>query len=454
MNTIATMAKGCVYILSKRYTGKFRKYWPEIQNSQWYSAEKLRSIQNVKLRKLIRYAYHNVPYYRNLFAKMHLTPDDINTVDDLIKLPVLDKETLRTHADSFLSEKMMRISLRKASTSGTTGTPLTLYRTLDNVVYEYATLQRQYMWGGINTRQRFAVLFGDKIVPAHHTTPPFWRYNIAENRLIMSSYHLSEANADAYLGVLLRFRPVALEGYPSSICTLARFIAERIGMLPLTAVFTTSETLTPEGRSLIQRVFQCRVFDYYGMAERVMAIHSCEQGSYHILPEYGIVEFAQLEGIDCEGIYELIATGLNNYAMPLFRYRLGDTVELADKACPCGRAYPTVRRIVGRRDDYITTPQGTLVGRLDHVFKGAHNIVEAQIVQESLTSVEIKIVPDREFCREDGEYVYRKLRDRIGADMSVRITLVKAIPRSKAGKRQGVISYRDLRQNEARIMSL
>lgn len=440
MFDLVTIAKGGIYVLTKRYLSCFDLYWRQITASQWYDAERLRELQDEALRHLVAYCYDWVPYYRELFRKRGLHPSDIRTVEDLPKLPFLEKETLRAHGDELVSVQKKRWLLRRAHTSGTTGKPLTVYRDLDNVVYEYATLQRQWLWGGLQRNDRIATLKGEKRVPADRNKPPFWRYSPSERKLVMSSYHLSRRNAEAYVEALRKFRPKGLEGYPSSIYALARFMAEQGITIPLKAVFTTSETLEPRQRQLIEEVFACRVFDYYGQAERVVAIHTCEHGSYHVLPEYGIAEFLPINGVGNGNVYELVGTGLHNLAMPLLRYRLGDTVELGVERCPCGRAYPTVKAIVGRRDNYLVTPSGALIGRLDHVFKGARHIVEAQLVQEVVDRVEVRIVPDNGFHSSDADYVRRKLQERVGSRMEVTIRVVDRIPRSKSGKFRAVVS--------------
>ncbi len=435
-----TIAKGGIYVVAKRYAGNFYRYWKQVLESQWYDQERLRELQEEALRSLVAYCYERVPYYGELFRSIGLHPGDIRTVEDLSKLPLLEKDMLRGREELFTPRGRPRWLLRKAHTSGTTGKPLTVYRDLDNVVYEYATLQRQWLWGGLRSNERLATLKGEKRVPADRNKPPFWRYSPSERKLVMSSYHLSRRNAEAYVEALRKFRPAGLEGYPSSVYALARFMAEQGISLPLRAVFTTSETLEPRQRRLIEEVFACKVFDYYGQAERVVAIHTCEQGRYHVLPEYGIAEFLPVKAAEEGNVYELVGTGLHNRAMPLLRYRLGDTVQLSEEKCPCGRAYPTVKAIIGRRDNYLVTPSGALIGRLDHVFKGARHIVEAQLVQEVVDRVEVRIVPDRDFAREDAEYVRKKLQERVGSRMQVAIKIVDRIPRSKAGKFRAVVS--------------
>ncbi|MDZ7270188.1 MAG: hypothetical protein ONB30_04370 [candidate division KSB1 bacterium] len=435
-----TIAKGGIYVIVKRYTGRFAQYWKQLMESQWYDEGRLRELQNDFLRALVAHCYEHVPYYTELFRSLGLHPTDIQTVEDLPKLPLLEKETLRGQEERFVARGRPRWLLRRAHTSGTTGKPLTVYRDLDNVVYEYATLQRQWLWGGLRSSDRLATLKGEKRVPADRNKPPFWRYSPSERKLVMSSYHLSRRNAEAYIEALRTFKPAGLEGYPSSIYALARFMAEQGITLPLRAVFTTSETLEPRQRRLIEEVFCCRVFDYYGQAERVVAIHTCEQGRYHVLPEYGIAEFLPVEGAEGGKVYELVGTGLHNFAMPLLRYRLGDTLRISGERCPCGRSYPTVEAIMGRRDNYLVTPSGALIGRLDHVFKGARHIVEAQLVQDVVDRVEVRIVPDRGFETSDADYVRRKLQERVGSRMQVSVRIVERIPRSKAGKFRAVVS--------------
>jgi len=346
-------------------------------------------------------------------------PGQINHIEDLEKLPILEKDDVRDHYQEILSTKARRMFLYKCHTSGTTGKPLTLYRDLRNITYEHAFLSRQWFWGGLGERDLYATLKGEMVVSSDKKEPPFWRLSRAEQKLIMSSYHLSEHNADAYIDALLKYKPVGIEGYPSSIYALARFMQERRVTYTARAVFTTSETLYDHYRELIEKVFQCPVFDYYGNAERVAAIHTCEYGN---------------------GERELVGTALTNFAMPLIRYRVGDVVKQSDKNCPCGRDFPVVEFIIGRKDDYLITPDGKHIGRLDHVFKGAQHIVEAQIVQTQLDAIEVKIVPDARFTQSDGDYVYDKLRQRIGKEMSVSLQQVESLPRGGRGKFRTVVS--------------
>jgi len=431
---------GIRYLIIKRFAGPFKKFKKELEKSQWYSASQLQALQEEKMRKLIHYAYENVPYYRRVFDEHGIKPNRINHRDDLQKLPILQKEDVRNHYQELVSCKARLAFLYKCHTSGTTGKPLTLFRDLNNIAFEHALLRRQWAWAGLKTNDLYATLKGELVVSSNKRTPPFWRLNRVERKLIMSSYHLSENNAESYIEALLTYKPVGIEGYPSSVFALARLMENHSIEYRMRGVLTSSEILSQEQRDIITKAFQCPVYDYYGMAERVTAIHTCEHGRYHVIPEYGITEFIPKESGFDDGEREIIGTSLTNYAMPLIRYRVGDLARPSEERCPCGRAYPLVDYIVGRKDDYIVTQSGKLIGRLDHIFKGAQNIIESQIVQSSLNEVLLQVVPDVHFGQEDSDYILNNARRRFGDEMNIAIQQVTSIPRVGRGKFRAVVS--------------
>jgi phenylacetate-CoA ligase len=399
----------------------------------------LLSYQDEQLKRLLSHAYHHVPYYRGAMQVFHINPNDIQKRENIHLMPFLDKETVRKRSADFLTTKSMQPALYKCYTSGSTGTPLTLYRDLRNIGFEYAMLSRQRRWAGLQESERYATLKGELFSKRLLQQQRYWRLNVAENKLVMSSYHISGDTVKRYIEALQVYHPVAIDGYPSSIYTLARLMLRHGTKLPMKAVLTSSETLVPEQKSLIEEAFDCRVFDYYGMAERVAAIHTCEQGQYHVVPEYSIVEFVRKSGLK-DNYYEIVGTSLNNDAMPLIRYRMGDIVELSNATCECGRSYPVVASLAGRTDDCIITPGGKIVGRLDHILKGARNLLQAQIYQPEHNRIVLRIVPDHSFCSRDGERVLEKLSRRVGDGIHFEIQMVHAIPRSARGKVKSVVS--------------
>jgi phenylacetate-CoA ligase len=433
-------ANGFRNVLVKRFLSPYKKFSSFLQKSQWWSWERIKEYQLESLKEILKVAYEHTPYYRGLMEVYDVNPYALTSFEDIERLPLLKKEDIRLHHHEMISDAKFYSMLYKCHTSGTSGKPLTLYRDLENVGFEHALLMRQWQWAGLKPNDRYVSIKGDLISEDKTDNGIFWNFSIAENKLYMSSYHLSEKNADHYIRALQKHNPLAIEGYPSSVSALAKFVRDRGIRIPMKAVLTTSETLSPEQKALIESAFDCQVYDYYGMAERVAAIHTCEEGSYHLIPEYSYVEFVDKDYLS-DGYCELVGTSLNNKAMPVIRYRMSDVVKPGRRSCSCGREFPVIESIAGRQDDYIVTPSGKLIGRLDHVFKGAENLVEAQLYQPDRENLVLRLVPDKYYdAARDGKMILAKLKQRLGEAMNLEIESVASIPRGGRGKFKAVIS--------------
>lgn len=402
----------------------------QIHQSQWWSAHELRDFQSRRLSTIVEFAARNVPYYRDSFRALGL---------DFDQLPLITKSDVRKGGRSFISERHQG-PLFSGSTSGTTGTPLTLYQDLSAINRENAFIWRQLNWAGLRRGERRAWMRGDMIVPADQEKPPYWRLNRSENMLMLSSYHLSEAAAPGYVDALAAFDPVVIQAYPSSIAFLAAWMlssAFRYRGNSLRGIVTSSETLSEKQRREIEKVFGCAVFDWYGQFERVAAIGTCEHGRQHLLSDYSFVELLPAE----DGLFELVGSGFNNLSMPLIRYRCDDRVRPApaNERCACGRSFPLIDEVIGRVDDYVKLANGRSVGRLDHIFKGVAGILEAQIRQDRLDAVSLLIVPSATFNDRTREALQNNASQRLGSEVTVEIRLVDTIPRSANGKFKGVV---------------
>jgi phenylacetate-CoA ligase len=415
----------------------FEAYATEIQSQYYWSGEKLEKWQSESIASLLEKACRTVPHYRRI------AQDRRGGLRELHSFPILTKGMITHAPKDFLSEKASTLFRFSGSTSGTTGSPLKLYQDLSAIRRENAFIWRQLHWAGYRRGERRVWLRGDMIVPAAQQKGPFWRRNAADNMLMMSSYHLSEDHAKGYLDALQAYDPVLIQAYPSAIGFLANWLWSkgRVATLPsLRGIVTSSETLTLEQRQRIEVAFGVRVFDWYGSCERVAAIGTCSLGNYHVMEDYGFTEFVQTE----DGGAEIIGTGFNNDLMPLIRYSTGDSVELADEnaECGCKSHFRMVKKIFGRTDDSVTTPDGRSIGRLDHIYKGLAGIAEAQIVQTKIDAIEIRVVPqcDEETYRIIRESLVKNLRERVGGEMKIEVNFVSALERTKNGKLRAVVS--------------
>jgi phenylacetate-CoA ligase len=350
---------------------------------------------------------------------------------DLAERPVLEKAEVRADPRSFV---VGGGDLYEEHTSGTTGTPLTVWWDRAAVRGWYALVEaRSRGWHGVSRHDHWALLGGRLVVAGDRDRPPFWVGNAALHQLYLSAWHLAPGTVGAYAAELRRRAPTHLLGYPSALAALARLALDGGHTLPRPAVvLTNAEPLLDHQRAVIGEAFGCPVRDTYGLAELVAGAAECEAGTLHLWPEVGLVEC--VDG-------DLVATGLLNAAMPLVRYRVGDRLAgpVRWDPCPCGRGLPTLPRVEGRDDDVVVTPDGRRLGRLDPVFKADLPLVEAQIVQDRPDRLRVRVVPSRPLTDEDRRGLARRVRDHVG-DMEVVVEEEDRIERDAAGKFRAVVS--------------
>ncbi|WP_417792222.1 hypothetical protein [Stutzerimonas xanthomarina] len=228
------------------------------------------------------------------------------------------------------------------------------------------------------------------------------------------------------------FNPVLIQAYPSSIYAIASWMIENnvnYSGGTLKAIVTSSETLDKIMQERIEKAFGCRVFDWYGQAERVAAIGTCEFGNHHILTDYSMVELLH----DHDDYYELVGSSYNNSAMNIAHYRTGDIVKVKTSLCNCGRIFPMVQDILGRRDKTISFWDGRQISRLGHVFKGVDHVIEGQVVYRGGDCLVLRVVPASGWNVKDAERLKKQLRDRVG-DVFVKIETTDRILRGANGK--------------------
>ncbi|RKX26596.1 MAG: hypothetical protein DRP47_07935 [Candidatus Zixiibacteriota bacterium] len=410
-----------------------------------FSPEEIRNYQSEKLRLIINHAYEYVPYYRRVMDKRKLKPADFRSVDDLYKMPVLPREEVKKHGASMISTAFKRSRLIGGHTSGTTGSPLSFYYDNHSCLIKTVVDWRQKRWAGINVGDKIAFFLGRVVVPVSRANPPFWRKNILLNHLFFSSFHMSKENMKAYADQLFKFRPQAVEGYPSTIYIIASYLLSQNRTYPAKAVFTSSETLYPQQRETIEEAFECRLFDFYGAAERVIFATECDRHrGKHLNLDYGITEIlgANQEPAKPGELGRMVSTGLHNLAMPLIRYRTDDVSSLSTDLCPCGCTFPLMADVTTKAEDIITTLDGRYISSsiLTHPFKPLQGVAESQIIQEDRGHIIVKIIKTPDYRERNTEYLIGELKNRIGKDMTVEIEFVDLIPRTKAGKFRWVIS--------------
>ncbi len=416
---------------------RFRKYLEMLQRSYYATPQELQAYQQEALQRMVRHCYRHVPYYTDLFRKLNLGPEDIRSQADLARLPLLDKKTVKANFDKLVAKNRRNFLCHTAMTSGSTGTPGKFIRDFNAINFENAAVWRHWHNAGDDGKKRITVR-GDIVMPASRTVPPFWRLDPAKNELLMSGYHLSLENSGTYIEKILQFQPAVLYCYPSTGYLLAKFFRNHRVNYRLETIFTSSESLNPEVRELMEEVFGGRVYDWYGQAERVAAISQCHAGQYHILEDYSIVETPPALHTG-EG-QELVGTHLHNYVMPLLRYRTFDYVTMGGNTCPCGSRFRVVERIVGRTYNYLLTPEGYRISITNHIPRGVDNLIETQFYQEKPGEVVLNIITNGHFTERDRDRLVKNTLLHTSPRMKVIINEVSDIPRGPNGKFVSIVN--------------
>jgi phenylacetate-CoA ligase len=443
LQNIGISAYGLVW-RNRRFGGSFSRQVDEYRSHEGYSKKDWEEYQTKSLRSLLPYTVAQVPYYRESLRDVPGYPEFRDfTLEDLINIPILTKEDIRKCPQKFIAEDINPKKIHYYFTSGTTGTPLAIAFTTDShrewsAIYE----TRVREWAGVNYKMSRSMIGGRLVVPKAEAQPPFWRYNVIEHQLYMSAFHISPENAQHYAAALNHYKPDYLVGYASSHYFLARlFLAQGIIVHKPQAVLTSSENLTDEMRQVIQKVYDCQVFDAYSGIEACCLASECEKHHMHVSPDVGIIELIDSFGkpvLQSEP-GEIVATGLLNYVQPLIRYRTGDFADWDDGYCTCGRQMPILKEILGRSEDLIILRDEKMSTSFYKVFQGILGIQEAQVIQQDYDIFTIYLVTDTSFTLKQKEGLYSNIYSRYGK-VKVELIQVNNIPRTERGKFRAVIS--------------
>lgn len=411
----------------------------------------MQAYQSTKLAKLLHHCALNVPYYTNLFHDLGITHTEIspsNSFSVLSRIPVLDKRLIQSQPDSFVATNISKFGPRWLLTSGTTGTPLSICWDSGSNVLELLATLRLWSWAGFRPGKplldlRSRIITGEERNAVKEGEIIYLRQSII-NAIEFSSDHIRENTVEAFYKILLRHTPQLVRGHPRAIHLFAETLHSKglTGWKPR-AVTTVGEAITPTQRARISQLWDVNIYDNYGLKEHNIFIAQCEQGGYHLFPEYGICEIVSPAGDKVQAGEQgrIIATGLHNYAQPLLRYDTRDlAVSKGDAQCQCGRTYPLIDQIIGRVDEALVTHDGQQIGGLSFAFFGLKGIVEAQIVQDKPGEADLFLVATSDFNAEQEDRLLRQLKLKCLHGVSFKLQQVQQLPIMGPGKFKLVVS--------------
>ncbi len=418
-----------------------------LRKTEFWTSEKLKNLQEKFLRKVLKFAAANVPFYRDRIGYNYIR-SEVDPYELIKKFPIIDKEVIRQNLPKFFfGSKIRRL---KAITGGSTNQPLLFY------MDRFATRQMEKafifdLWG------RVGYTFGDSIFTLRARMPKkgfFISHDRFFNIYYASSIDLNRSSLSNYVNYLNNLRPLFLHGYPSTIYQLVNLIESskvRLEFKPR-AVLCGSEKLFDYHRNKIEAMFDCKVFSWYGQSEYLALGGECEYSHfYHFYPQYGYLELfpTGIKNDAGKEIFEIVATGFNNPVMPIIRYRTGDYAVPANTTqCKCGRNYLFIEDVIGREQEFVVDANGSLISAnclvYETYFDNFTGLESVQIRQNTPGVMEVVLVRGPHYCDESFLQTKDSLNSLLGERMRIHFIFTDQIPKTPIGKAKFVIQELDI----------
>jgi phenylacetate-CoA ligase len=434
-----------MYSFSKPKPSYYRQlyYITQLKRHQWFRENVLLGIQEKRLRALTNHAYQNVPFYHNLFDSAGIKPQDVKSLKDLQKIPILTKEIVRNnYPDKIVDRRSDKKNCIFKSTTGSTGVPLEVC--FSSKGYDYSS--SSYIFAFLECGLRLT----DKLVSIRHQayiSDSTYLFKILLQKMgIFNWENISIFNpVESILESLRKSKPDVISTYPSMLLILSKKIKEQnISGINPRLILTGGETLTDNNQNEIRKVFNSDIYRLYGTEEFSRLAFECKENSgYHIISDAVIIEVVkENRNVEAGEEGEIVVTGLFNYVMPLIRYKLGDIGTFSNEKCSCGRGFPLIKSIKGRIDDFLTLPSGKKISpRVINVIENIPGVSRYKTIQETKNRIVVNLVKGEGFCEKTIIDIKKHIKKGcFGENVGVEVKLVKEIPLEKRGKLRAVVS--------------
>ena len=364
---------------------------------------------NEKFIKLFKFAYKHSKFYKNKYQLYGISVADIKDLSDLTKLPIINKTEVRKNIVSI--NQGIKLFQSIGYTSGTTGSPLNIYRSPFNILTEQAYVRNYRSVFGYNIGSPLLSIRG---ALGKHST---FRFNKFTNVLYISSQNINSNTISFYYNLVKNFSPIAVEAFPSLLYKFCIELNNKGLSLNIPNSFTSSETLYDFQREFVEMYLHTRIHDWYGNGERTICLAQDLANKYFSIPFYSINEFYSSN---------IITTSLTNNDFPLIRYQVDDIVTLNYSDFYKNIVNPDIHSIQGRAGVNIDLKDGSSVACIDHAFKGIDFLEMAQVHQYSIDEpLEIKLVVSTGFNNSHLNTFKSKFSNMVGMDTNFFITYSK-----------------------------
>lgn len=408
------------------------KNFEYVKNIQYKKPEEIDRIQKTNLEKVLNHAYTHVPYYKKVL-KYYFEKKEFS------KISFLTKDIIKKEFDSLKSDDLNKRKWKYNASGGSTGNPVRLIQDSDFINWRANKFFFFYMAGKDVGEKQIKVWGSEKDIFEGTIGIKAIAENFILNRKLLNAFMIKEEDYFRYVKEFNRYRPVNVWAYIDSAYEFARFIEKnRLKIYSPKSIIVTAGSLTEEVRKYIEKIFRTKVYNQYGSREVGDIACECnKQEGLHIFQHTHYVEVVDGKGKSVfEKPGEIVITLLNNYAMPLIRYKIGDTGILTKKKCSCGRGFVLLKKVTGRTTDHFKKKDGTVIHGeyFTHLFYFKDWIKKFKVIQKEYNLIEVLIVLNGEKKQEDLKEIESKIRLVMGKSCKVDFKFVDGIKPSASGK--------------------
>lgn len=430
------------YIPNKiKYGDTFFLAYDEMKKFEILSNKEIEKYQNHKLIELVRYAYNNIEFYKKKYDDFGVNIDEIKSIKDLPKLPLISKEEIKANIEIMVPKDVDKRKLKYITTGGTSGEPMGIYTSYENEIIEWAHVLGFWSRVGYKLNSSRAVFRGKKLPNVDKGV--YWNYDNIKKELSISTFHMNNETMLEFYEKLNKYKPKFFHGYMSAIVTFTKFMDENNLKLDykLTAILATSENIYEHQIKYVEEYYKTRVFSFYGHSERLIFAGECEYSrKYHVNPIYGIAEIVDSKGnvVQDGNAGELVGTGFTNKYMPLIRYKTGDIASFSkNQSCKCGRNHKLIEKVEGRwKQEMLVKKDGTLFSMtaLNLHSEVYCKIKKFKFYQDTKGIVIMNIVPTKDLSSRDIDKLLKEFSDKVGIGIVFKYNIVDNIESNKNGK--------------------
>ncbi len=419
------------------------RFYPAIRSISrmpFASRDSIEGYQLSRIKKLVTFAYDNVPFYRKKYDEAGIRPGDIRTFHDFKRLPtVTKKDIIENYPHNILASGTDLNRCIISRSSGSSGA-------IVNVVYGTGALI-EYILAGFRI---YSMVMDYK--PWHkqvyiYTSPYPVNGVFGAYRL----YFIPTVNkVNDTIAELRRIRPDLLVCYPSHLRQLSHSISrEDLKLIKPLAISVNSEMSTQGERDELAGFFGCGVYDEYSTEELTRVASQCKAKNYHIFEDINYIEILNDRGADAKDgeVGEIVGTNLHNFTMPFIRYKQSDMASVSSGACSCGRNFKLLNGLKGRKNDEFILPGGKTLSS-GFLLDASYNLIlefenaikDYCIIQESRNDIVMEIIAGDSYSEEKRVRMEDALSKIIGEGVAVKVARVEELYKTKSGKQNPIIS--------------